>query len=366
MRKSLIKLSVISALICLTATGCGSANSSNEVSTSKNTTAASSAATTTTITTTSNTTSDTTTTSAATSSAASTTSSSAANNSEKPLTNAANNVSEKSAKADTSKTENIEFGASATADTPLLKEAAAGADVLDTIPAYTQIQITGCCDEKWFMTEFNGKKGYVARGTVRDITPFDPELNNDFTSGGYIDTTSASVKLMSGTHKYSEVLAEIPAKTQINYYVDASASNWSIVNFGGNIGYVESKFIKKLEDYDFAEDNSDSFAGKWEHDRCSINIQKTGNIYNVEIHWANSASEDNVWYYTCTLSDDRTYLSCEGTGKRERITTAEDGTLVTEVIYNDCSAWFTKKGGTLFWQESKEGIADQLGFEKIE
>lgn len=127
------------------------------------------------------------------------------------------------------------------------------------------------------MTEFNGKKGYVARGTVRDITPFAPELNNDFSSGGYIDTTSASVKLMSGIHKYSEVLAEIPAKTQVNYYVDPVDANWSIVNYDNNIGYVESKFIKELEDSDFGEDNSDSFAGMWVHDRCSINIQKTGN-----------------------------------------------------------------------------------------
>ena len=362
MKKSVIKVSLIGALICITATGCGSANSTNEVSTIKNITAASSTVASTTATT--NTVSNITT-SAATSSADITTSFSAANNSEKPLANAANNVSEKSAKADTPTTEQIEFGASATADTPLLKEAAAGADVLDTIPAYTQIQITGCCNEKWFMTEFNGKQGYVARGTVRDITPFDPELNDDFSSGGYIDTTSASVKLMSGIHKYSEVLAEIPANTQVNYYTSSFDANWSIVNFDGNIGYVESRFIKELEDYDFAEDNSDSFVGLWGCDRCSIRIQKTGNAYNVEIHWANSASEDNVWYYTCTLSDDRTHLLCEGTGKRERITTAEDGTLVSNVIYDDCSAWFTKKGGTLFWQENKEGIADQMGFEKI-
>ena len=299
-----------------------------------------------------------TTTSTATSSADSTIPSSGTNNSEKPLSDAANNIYEKTAKADTSKTEKIEFGASATADTPLLKEADTGADVLDTIPAYTQIQITGYYNEKWFMTEFNGKKGYVARGTVRDITPFAPELNNDFSSGGYIDTTSASVKLMSGIHKYSEVLAEIPAKTQVNYYVDPVDANWSIVNYDNNIGYVESKFIKELEDSDFGEDNSDSFAGMWVHDRCSINIQKTGNAYNVEIHWANSAFEDNVWYYTCTLSDDRTHLLCEGTGKYEKITTAEDGTIVSDVICNDCCAWFTKKGGTLFWQESKEGIAD--------
>ena len=111
-----------------------------------------------------------------------------------------------------------------------------------------------------------------------------------------------------------------------------------------------------------AENPFDEYIGTWQCDRCSIRI---GQLGVVEIHWADSASEDNVWEYGCIYSEDGTYMECLGGGTLTHIVTAEDGTETRTEIYNDGTAKFSVRGGTLFWQDGKENTGMELGFTKI-
>lgn len=109
----------------------------------------------------------------------------------------------------------------------------------------------------------------------------------------------------------------------------------------------------------------DDYVGQWQCDRCTITIADQGAGYGVEIHWADSASEDNVWTYSCVGSEDGTGIECYGGGTLVHTVTAEDGTETQTVVYNDGTAVFKMKGGMIFWQDVKEQRGDQMGFQKI-
>lgn len=204
----------------------------------------------------------------------------------------------------------------------------------------------------------------VSADSSEDTMPVDPILM-DSCEGGYISSDNEYACLMSGTDANAAVWAEIPDGTQINFY--SFDRDWCVVSYQGYVGYVEAKYISRLDDFDadFDESSLDSFSGEWQYERCCISINKNETDYAVEIHWADSAAEENVWNYTCTLSEDNTRLECKGGGTLVHVVTDEDSTETRTEIYNDGTADFTKKGGTLFWQEGKEDIARQLGFEKI-
>ncbi|MBQ5339296.1 MAG: hypothetical protein IK134_01295 [Oscillospiraceae bacterium] len=130
----------------------------------------------------------------------------------------------------------------------------------------------------------------------------------------------------------------------------------------GNGG--SERIVRKTEN----ENPYDEYVGTWQCDRCSIRISdvsEQGYSYDVEIHWADSASEDNVWTYSCFCSDDGTYIECTDGGTLTHIVTADDGTETRTVVYNDGAAKFNIKGGTLFWQDVKEDKGHQMGFVKL-
>ena len=325
------------------------------------------------------------------------------------------------------------------------------------------------------MTEFQGQTGYIAAQSVKDIPPYDPLLGGDNVCGGYISADAASVKLMSGTHPYAKVLAEIPNGTQINYYIVPDDAGLCVVNYQNNIGYVEAKYIKEIESYEagigsvpaiigawryqeqdmqtsdvyedagfvtvdadgsytyqpkdgslprrgtvtvaydehpdgsknayyaFTEtesgtcwigtdscnpngkgvfyigngatarlfpreardDDFSDYVGMWQCDRCSIQIGEQGTGYLVTVRWADSASEDNVWSYTCSGMSDNTGLECTDGGTLTHIVTAADGTETRTVVYSDDNASFRYKGGRLFWSDGKENKGMEMGFEKL-
>lgn len=134
------------------------------------------------------------------------------------------------------------------------------------------------------------------------------------------------------------------------------SQNEKDIYYFGNGG--TQRIIRKTND----ENPFDEYIGTWQCDRCSIRI---GDLGLVEIHWADSASEDNVWEYSCIYSEDGTYMECLGGGTLTHIVTAEDGTETRTVVYNDGTAKFSVRGGTLFWQDGKENKGDQMGFQKI-
>lgn len=367
------------------------------------------------------------------------------------------------------------FGGYVLGDTALKAKPDANSETLITIPDATQIGVQESGTASWFMADFQNQTGYIPAKSVKDIPPFDPAVGGDNVRSGYIAADSASVKLMSGTHPYAEVLTEIPNGTQLNYYPDPDDADWCIVNYQENIGYVKAGYMKDIESYDagtgsisaiigewryqeqdmqmgdvyndagyvtvnadgtyiyqpkdgslpgrgtvtvaydehpdgsktayfaFTENESGVFwigtnncepngkgafyignggtarlfprearsddfgdyVGKWQCDRCSIQIGEQGTGYLVTVRWADSASEDNEWSYLCSGMSDCTGLECTDGGTLTHIVSAEDGTETRTVVYSDGDASFRYKGGKLFWSDGKENKGMEMAFEKI-
>ena len=262
------------------------------------------------------------------------------------------------------------FGGYVTADTAVKSKPDTNSDTLITIPDGTQIGVCESGVSGWFMTEFKDKTGYIPANSVREIQPYDPELGGDNVCGGSV---SANAKLMSGTHAYAELLAEIPSGTQIMYYVSPADENWCIVSYQGKVGYVEAKYIKDIEDYDAGsfENPYDEYVGQWKSETqwngtdFTIKISRYRESVNAEVS-AHSAVADYLWDYPCFCSEDGTYLECTGEGTLKRTDYAPNGDVQEPVtVYSDGTATFTIKGGTLFWEDDKEGTARQVGFSKI-
>ena len=262
------------------------------------------------------------------------------------------------------------FGGSVTADTAVKSKPDAGSETLITIPSDTQIGVHESGKDGWFMTEFQGKTGYIPADSVREIQPYDPSLGGDNVLSGSI---SGNAKLMTGTHKYAESIADIPDGTQVMYYVLAQDADWSVVNYQDKVGYVESKYIKEIEDYDAGAENPyDEYIGKWESEEqwngsnFYIEISRDREEMDVEVT-SHSAVADYKWNYRCICSEDGTFIQCNEGGTQIRTDYSPEGEAQDPVtVYTDGTARFNIKGGTLFWSDEKENTAMQVGFKKAE
>ena len=137
------------------------------------------------------------------------------------------------------------------------------------------------------------------------------------------------------TYLYQPKDGSVPAKgtikTDYDEYPDGDkVPFWAFYDNDGNffIGiyctkdtpdtfYIGNGGSERLVRKTANENPFDEYVGTWQCDRCSIRISDTteqGLSYDVEIHWADSASEDNVWTYSCICSGDGTYIECMGGG----------------------------------------------------
>ena len=263
------------------------------------------------------------------------------------------------------------FGGYVTADTAVKSKPDANSDTLVTIISDTQINVHESGVDGWFMTDFQGKIGYIPANVVKEIQPFDPILGSDNVHNG---TASANTKLMSGTHRYAELIAVIPSGAQLVYYADPSDSKWCIVNYQDKVGYAEAKDIKETEVNvtESKEEALKNYIGQWKSTEqwngndLYINISKNDGSMKAEVS-THSAVADYQWEYTCIGSDDGTFIECTGGGTKKRTDHSPNGdTQETVTEYSDGTARFNIKGGTLFWEDSKEGTASQVGFSKSE
>lgn len=104
---------------------------------------------------------------------------------------------------------------------------------------------------------------------------------------------------------------------------------------------------------------------QWNDNDLYIKISEDHGSIIAEVT-AHSAVADYQWTYICTGSEDGTYIECTGGGTLVRTDYAPNGDIQDpETVYSDGTAKFNIKGGTLFWEDSKEGTARQVGFGKV-
>lgn len=127
------------------------------------------------------------------------------------------------------------------------------------------------------------------------------------------------------------------------------------------------RFVRWWEnDYHATSDGVEAadYLGVWGVGRCSAVISREGDGYLVEIQWASSAAEGSRWTYHCTYDNDAGILfsNSRSNGTRTDYVYTEDGSLTNKEIYNDGSAIFILRNGTLTWQNQKEDSVEDLEF----
>ena len=202
----------------------------------------------------------------------------------------------------------------------------------------------------------------------------DPQNGEVYNNAGFVTVNADSTysfqpsngsALKKGTVKIEYDEFSDGSKVPFFAFYENGSTFWNGTYCGQNdkdIFYFGNGGTQRMVRKDGDENPFDEYIGTWQCDRCSIRI---GDLGFVEIHWADSASEDNVWEYGCTYSEDGTYMECLGGGKLTHIVKAADGTETRTEVYNDGTAKFSVRGGTLFWQDGKEHKGDQMGFQKI-
>ena len=135
--------------------------------------------------------------------------------------------------------------------------------------------------------------------------------------------------------------------------------------------YIGNGGAERLVRKSNIENPFDEYIGQWKSESqwngtdFYIQISRNGESMNAAVS-AHSAVADYQWNYTCTCSDDGTYIECTGGGTLNRTDYAPDGNIQEPVtVYSDGTARFNIKGGILFWEECKEGTARQVGFSRI-
>ena len=140
-----------------------------------------------------------------------------------------------------------------------------------------------------------------------------------------------------------------------------------------NAAEVEINDNYAAENYDSSsyENPYDEYIGQWRSEAqwngsdYYIQITRDREIMNAEVS-AHSAVADYQWNYSCICNEDGTYIECTNGGTLKRTDYAPNGEMQEPVtVYSDGTAKFNVKGGTLFWEDCKEGIARQVGFSKI-
>ena len=269
----------------------------------------------------------------------------------------------------------------------LLALTGCGTDTGSTVasPSGAETTTTDSKAEQTASSDASKSAENTASSADTDITPlvgewYHQEQNPQ--NGAVYDDTGVVTIAANSTYTYQPKDGSAPKKGTIKVDYDEYSNGdkvpfWAFYDNDGsffigiyctkdtlNTYYIGNGGAERLDRKTENGNPFDEYIGTWQCDRCSIRIFEQGTGYGVEIHWADSASEDNVWTYSCDGSDDGTYMECNYGGTLTHIVTAEDGSEGRTVVYDDGTAKFNIKGGTLFWQDGKEDKAAQMGFQK--
>ena len=260
-------------------------------------------------------------------------------------------------------------------------------DVYAPDPAYTYYrvmdpQLQSIADVKALMaktltgTEYSKHTGYAFDGT----TPVLIEVNRKLYAlsvgrgSAYSDTwqwdqlrfTNVTADSFSVTGEYSHMGDALFSQT---FDIVRTAEGFRI----SNAAPTEIKDNPAAEGFEASsyENPYDAYVGQWSSEEqwngCdySIHITRDREIINVEVS-THSAVADYLWNYSCVCNEEGTYIECKDSGTLSRTDYAPNGDVQEAVtVYTDGGAKFNIKGGTLFWDEYKEGTARQVGFSKI-
>ena len=288
-------------------------------------------------------------------------------------------------------------GGSVNADVRLMSGTHPYAEVLIEIPNGTQVNYYAVPDNSgWCVVNYQEYIGYVEAKFINDIESYDTNFGivpaivgewryqeQDLQAGdvyndiGYITVNADGTFIYQpkdGSLRKSGTVSVVYVKHPDGNETASYSFFWDGIFWigtdscepnGKGAFYVGNAGMERLLPKDQREDDFSDYVGIWQYDRCTIQISEQSEGYLVTVRWANSASEDNIWSYSCSGMSDNTGLECTGGGTLTHIVTAEDGTETRTAVYSDGTAFFRQKGGRLFWSDGKENKGMEMGFEKI-
>ncbi len=288
-------------------------------------------------------------------------------------------------------------GGSVNADVRLMSGTHPYAEVLIEIPNGTQVNYYAVPDNSgWCVVNYQEYIGYVEAKFINDIESYDTNFGivpaivgewryqeQDLQAGdvyndiGYITVNADGTFIYQpkdGSLRKSGTVSVVYVKHPDGNETASYSFFWDGIFWigtdscepnGKGAFYVGNAGMERLLPKDQREDDFSDYVGIWQYDRCTIQISEQSEGYLVTVRWADSASEDNIWSYSCSGMSDNTGLECTGGGTLTHIVTAEDGTETRTAVYSDGTAFFRQKGGRLFWSDGKENKGMEMGFEKI-
>ncbi len=288
-------------------------------------------------------------------------------------------------------------GGSVNADVKLMSGTHPYAEVLIEIPSGTQVNYYAVPDNSgWCVVNYQEYIGYVQAKFINDIESYDTNFGivpaivgewryqeQDLQAGdvyndiGYITVNADGTFIYQpkdGSLRKSGTVSVVYVKHPDGNETASYSFFWDGIFWigtdscepnGKGAFYVGNAGMERLLPKDQREDDFSDYVGIWQYDRCTIQISEQSEGYLVTVRWADSASEDNIWSYSCSGMSDNTGLECTGGGTLTHIVTAEDGTETRTAVYSDGTAFFRQKGGRLFWSDGKENKGMEMGFEKI-
>ena len=128
------------------------------------------------------------------------------------------------------------------------RSASAGATVLETIPAGTQIEVLGKTGS-YYQVKYNNRKGYIQSQYINtdtdSIVQVTPEPMETVGSYPYTTVTREKVNLRASRSVRATLLKKIPQGATIT--VKANSGTWAEVEYNGVSGYVKNEYITLKE-----------------------------------------------------------------------------------------------------------------------
>lgn len=135
-------------------------------------------------------------------------------------------------------------------------------------------------------------------------------------------------------------------------------------------GLFENLALQRLSEAEEEEywEAANVFLGRWQCDRCTIEISPEEDDVKVLVYWGNSASSTTEWVYTCIFDEYENTLTSVGEATMTEIVTDEDGEQQSaEALYTDGAAVFSlDDSGCLVWDDLKAAAGEGMAFERLE
>lgn len=127
--------------------------------------------------------------------------------------------------------------------------------VLAVIPKDTEVEILAIPEDEdngWYRVRYNGEAGYVYCDLL-DVIDAGEKVEDEYLTGATGEVTADGVRLRAEASTSAEILAELDEGTEVELLTipdKISVDDWYKVRYDGQVGYIQSNFIRVTDEGD--------------------------------------------------------------------------------------------------------------------